>query len=63
MSETEITGALAYLPADFDAVIAAMAAGKYSIDGWVEVIGLEGVVDALTNLRAGRGMKVLVESV
>jgi (R,R)-butanediol dehydrogenase/meso-butanediol dehydrogenase/diacetyl reductase len=32
MSETAVVGALAYLPEDFDAVIAAMAEGKYSAE-------------------------------
>lgn len=62
MAETEIAGALAYLQQDFDEVIAAMADGKYSTEGWVDVVGLDGVVDAFAALRQGRGMKVLVES-
>ncbi len=62
MAETEMAGALGYLQVDFGEVIEAMAAGKYSAEGWVDVVGLDGVVDAITNLRAGRGMKVLVES-
>lgn len=60
MAETSIVGALAYLPEDFDAVIAAMANGKYSVEGWVEEITVEDVVHAFGELRQGRGMKVLV---
>ncbi len=62
MSETEIGGTLGYLQADFDAVIAAMAGGKYDPTGWVDVVGLDEVTDAFGRLRAGRGMKVLVSS-
>jgi len=62
MSETEIAGALAYLPEDFDAVIAAMADGAYDTTGWVEEIDLDGVVDAIGALRAGKGAKFLVRS-
>lgn len=60
MAETSMVGALAYLPEDFDAVIAAMAEGKYSAEGWVEEIAVEQVVDAFGALRQGRGMKMLV---
>lgn len=62
MAETEIAGTLGYLPEDFDAVIAAMADGKYTTEGWVSEVPLEGVVDAIHELRAGRGMKMLVSS-
>jgi len=62
MAETAMNGSLAYLPADFDAVIGAMAEGKYTADGWVAEVELEGVVGAFGELRAGRGMKVLVRA-
>ena len=62
LTETEIVGTQAYLPEDFEAVIAAMAAGKYTAEGWVSEVEIEGVVDAITELRAGRGMKVLIKS-
>ena len=62
MGETTINGSLAYLPADFDAVIAAMSEGKYTADGWVAEIEVDGVVEAFGELRAGRGMKVLVRA-
>ncbi|MBQ3359492.1 MAG: 2,3-butanediol dehydrogenase [Microbacterium sp.] len=62
MAETEIAGALAYLPEDFDAVIAAMAAGVYDTTGWVKDVPLEGVVDAIHALRGGAGAKILVQS-
>lgn len=62
MGETEIAGALAYLPEDFDAVIAAMAEGVYDTTGWVEDVPLDGVVDAIHALRGGAGEKILVRS-
>ena len=60
MTETEIAGTLGYLQEDFDEVIQAMSDGKYSTEGWVADIAIDNVVEALTELRAGRGMKVLV---
>lgn len=62
MAETEIAGALAYLPEDFDAVIAAMAAGVYDTTGWVQEVPLTGVVDGIHALRGGAGAKILVRS-
>jgi (R,R)-butanediol dehydrogenase/meso-butanediol dehydrogenase/diacetyl reductase len=60
MAETEIAGALAYLPADFDAVIEAMSKGVYDTTGWVQEVELDGVVDAIHMLRGGAGAKILV---
>lgn len=62
MAETEIAGALAYLPEDFDAVIEAMSRGVYDTVGWVQEVPLEGVVDAIHALRAGAGAKILVQA-
>ncbi|NKY42604.1 2,3-butanediol dehydrogenase [Nocardia cerradoensis] len=62
MGETEIVGAVGYLPEEFDAVIAAMADGIYDTTGWVEEIPLEGVVDAIKALRTGTGAKVLIRA-
>lgn len=62
MGETDIAGALDYLPEDFDAVITAMAQGLYDTTGWVEEVDLDGVVDAIRALRAGAGAKILVKS-
>lgn len=62
MAETDIAGTLAYLPADFDAVIAAMSEGVYDTTGWVEETPLEGVVDAIHALRGGAGAKMLVHA-
>ena len=62
MAETEIVGALAYLPEDFDAVIAAMSRGLYDTTGWVQQVPLEGVVDAIHALRGGAGAKILVHA-
>ncbi|MCR2825818.1 2,3-butanediol dehydrogenase [Microbacterium sp. zg.Y909] len=62
MAETGIAGSLAYLPEDFDAVIAAMAAGAYDTTGWVEEVDIDGVVDAFHRLRSGAGAKILVRA-
>lgn len=62
MTETEIAGALAYLPADFDAVIEAMSRGVYDTTGWVEEVPIDGVVGAIEKLRGGAGAKILVRS-
>jgi len=62
MAETEIAGTLGYLPADFDAVIGAMADGVYNTTGWVDEVELTGVVDAIHSLREGAGSKILVKS-
>ncbi|WP_344341865.1 zinc-binding dehydrogenase, partial [Streptomyces rhizosphaericus] len=61
-AENTIIGSIAYLPEDFDAVIAAMAEGHYDFTGWVSEVPLEHVSDALQELRAGQHMKVLVKS-
>ncbi len=62
MAETEIAGALAYLPEDFDAVIEAMSRGVYDTTGWVQETGLEGGGDAIHDLRGGAGAKNLLSS-
>ncbi|CAH0140874.1 2,3-butanediol dehydrogenase [Microbacterium foliorum] len=62
MAETEIAGALAYLPEDFDAVIEAMSRGVYDTTGWVQEVPLEQVVDAIHSLRGGAGAKILVQA-
>jgi (R,R)-butanediol dehydrogenase/meso-butanediol dehydrogenase/diacetyl reductase len=62
MAETEIVGSVGYTPAEFDEVIAAMAAGVYDTTGWVQDVPLDGVVDALGALRGGVGTKILVRN-
>ncbi|WP_430645166.1 2,3-butanediol dehydrogenase [Agromyces sp. GXS1127] len=62
MGETEIVGALGYLPEDFDAVIAKMAEGLYDTTGWVDEIGFDAVEETIHALRSGKGMKFLVSS-
>lgn len=62
MGETELAGALGYLQEDFDAVIDAMSKGIYDTTGWVDEIGLEQVNVAIADLRAGKGMKMLVSA-
>jgi (R,R)-butanediol dehydrogenase/meso-butanediol dehydrogenase/diacetyl reductase len=60
VAETEIVGAVAYLPKDFDAVIRAMSEGMYDLTGWVGEIELHGVVDAIHALPKGVGAKILI---
>ncbi|MGW5385305.1 2,3-butanediol dehydrogenase [Nocardia sp. NPDC003963] len=58
--EQSITGVLAYLPSDFDEVIATMSTGGYSTAGWVEDSDMDDVVDAFHRLRTGAGTKLLI---
>lgn len=60
-SEITVRGSNAYSD-DYPMVIGAMADGAFPIEGWVDVIGLDGLVDqGFEVLRAGRAMKILVE--
>lgn len=59
-SENAVLGSLAYRPDDFRAVIAAMAEGRIDTTGWVSTVPLDDAAPALHDLRAGRGMKILV---
>jgi (R,R)-butanediol dehydrogenase / meso-butanediol dehydrogenase / diacetyl reductase len=61
LQETEILGSLIYTDDDFAAVIAAMEAGHYTTDGWVEHASLDALVDVFGELRAGRRTKVLID--
>jgi (R,R)-butanediol dehydrogenase / meso-butanediol dehydrogenase / diacetyl reductase len=46
----------------FPSVIAAMAAGNYPLDGWVETIPFEDVVErGFERLRRQEGLKILVD--
>lgn len=61
--QTEITlrGSNAYSD-DFPMVIGAMAEGAFPLDGWVDTIGFDDLVDGgFEVLKAGRAMKLLVE--
>lgn len=60
IGEREIVGAVGFQPADWDGIIAAMAEGGYDTTGWVEERPLDDVVEALNDLRAGRGSKILI---
>ena len=60
MAETELAGALAYLPEDFDAVIAAMAQGAYNAQGWIQEMPMEDVRQAFETLRNARAVKILI---
>lgn len=59
-SENAVLGSLAYRPDDFHAVIAAMEQGRIDTTGWVSTVPLDDAAHALHELRAGRGMKILV---
>jgi (R,R)-butanediol dehydrogenase / meso-butanediol dehydrogenase / diacetyl reductase len=59
--ETEVIGSLAYLPEDFDAVIAAMAAGRYDLSGWIDQLPIDEVTAAIERLHRGEAMKILIE--
>lgn len=62
MNESRIQGSLCYTSADYEAVIALMAEGKYDTTGWVTPIALENVIDdGFEALQAGTKMKVLVD--
>lgn len=60
--ETRMIASRCYSHADYDAVIAAMAAGHYSAEGWVEVVGLADAAKALESLRGAKGMKILIRA-
>jgi len=60
IGEREIVGAVGYQPDDWDGIITAMAAGGYDTTGWVEERALDDVVEAIHDLRAGRGSKILI---
>lgn len=60
MAEIEVVGSLAYLPNDFDEVIAAMARGHYDPTGWVAERPVDDVVRAIHDLRDGTAMKLLI---
>lgn len=60
MRETEVLGALAYLPQDFDEVLAAMSEGKFNPESWVDLIGMDEIVNSMQEMHAGRGMKYMV---
>jgi (R,R)-butanediol dehydrogenase/meso-butanediol dehydrogenase/diacetyl reductase len=62
LNELRVLGTLAYLPSDFDAVIAAMADGAYNTAAWVDVLTLDQIVPAIDDLRAARRTKVLIRT-
>jgi len=46
----------------FPSVIAEMARGSYPLDGWVQTIPFDGVIDrGIERLRQHEGMKILVD--
>src|SRR5271163_1691288 len=61
MPEVNLTG-VALSAHAFPSVIAAMAAGSYPLDGWVETIPFEDVVErGFERLRRQEGLKILVD--
>ena len=61
MPEVRLTGVAMYVDA-FPDVIAEMARGSYPLDGWVETIPFDGLVEqGLERLRRQQGMKILVD--
>jgi (R,R)-butanediol dehydrogenase / meso-butanediol dehydrogenase / diacetyl reductase len=60
MPEVRLTGVAMSVNA-FPSVIAEMASGTYPLDGWVETIPFEGILDrGFERLRRQEGMKILV---
>lgn len=61
LQEVSVVGCLIYQAADYEAVIADMAAGAYDTAGWVDHSGLDDLEKSFDELRAGRKMKILVD--
>ena len=61
LQEVSVVGCLIYQAADYDAVIANMAAGVYDTTGWVDHTELDNLEKSYDELRAGRRMKILVD--
>ncbi|MDT7582141.1 MAG: (R,R)-butanediol dehydrogenase / meso-butanediol dehydrogenase / diacetyl reductase, partial [Pseudonocardiales bacterium] len=61
LQEVSVIGSLVYLAADYEAVIANMAAGAYDTTGWVDHTSLDDLEKSFDELRAGRRMKILVD--
>jgi (R,R)-butanediol dehydrogenase / meso-butanediol dehydrogenase / diacetyl reductase len=60
-SEIELTGSCGYGPGVFTRVIDMMADGTYPTTGWVEHVRIDEASDALSELRDGLRMKLLVD--
>jgi (R,R)-butanediol dehydrogenase/meso-butanediol dehydrogenase/diacetyl reductase len=61
MPEVRLTGVALSVNA-FPAVIAEMARGSYPLEGWVETIPFEGVIEqGIERLRRQQGMKIVVD--
>jgi (R,R)-butanediol dehydrogenase / meso-butanediol dehydrogenase / diacetyl reductase len=59
--EVSMTGSSTYTDDDFRAVIAAMADGGFSPDGWVETRPLDDLLATFDALRSGGPSKVLID--
>jgi len=61
MPEVRLTGVALSVNA-FPAVIAEMARGSYPLEGWVETIPFDGVIEqGIERLRRQEGMKIVVD--
>jgi len=60
-SERRLIGSLAHVRRDYDEVLGAMASGRYDELDWVSVRPLEGLIEALHELRRGERTKILIE--
>ncbi|MFC7400960.1 2,3-butanediol dehydrogenase [Citricoccus sp. GCM10030269] len=60
--EMAVVGSSAYLPEDFDGVIAAMADGVFDFTGWVEEVEIEQTAEAIDRLAQGSGSKILIRT-
>ena len=61
MSEVKVTGVAMFRDC-FPSVIQEMAKGTYPLDGWVETIGFEDIVEnGFNRMRRQQAMKVLVD--
>jgi (R,R)-butanediol dehydrogenase/meso-butanediol dehydrogenase/diacetyl reductase len=61
MPEVRLTGVALSVNA-FPAVIAEMARGSYPLEGWVETIPFDGLIEqGIERLRRQQGMKIVVD--
>lgn len=61
LGEAQIVASLVYTDDDYRAVIASMARGEITADGWVDHAPLDDLLPVYDDLRAGRRMKVLID--
>ena len=61
LGEAQIVASLVYTDDDYRAVIAAMARGEITAQGWVDHASLDDLLTVFDELRAGSRMKVLID--